>query len=126
MKWYEQMARTIAALNNSIINKNYLWEDKYRKTIDELIKQLPHGSGIDSSWIIALTRSDVLFFSNSFHAMNEQGGYEGWIDFTVKVSPSLQFGANIKITGTFGKRQEIKEYLYDMIDIAINETTLIN
>ena len=126
MKWYEEMAVTIDALNNSIINENYLWEGKHREKIDELIKYLPHGSGIDCSWEVDVTRSDVLFFSNSFHAMDEQGGYERWIEFTVKVFPSLQFGVELKITGNFGRRQEIKKYLHDIINSAVNKTILIN
>lgn len=123
MKWYEQMARTVSAYNSCIRNDNKEWEERHKETIDELIKYLPHGSGIDNEWKIDSTKHEVLSFSNSFHAMDEQGGYCGWIDFTVKIYPSLQFGTELNILGKFGKKQGIiKDYLYEIIDIAINET----
>jgi hypothetical protein len=45
--------------------------------------------------------------------MNEVGGYDGWIDYKITLTGSLQGRYNLKITGNFGRRQEIKEYLGD-------------
>jgi len=54
--------------------------------------------------------------------MNEDGCYDGWIDFTVKVQPSLEFDFDLKITGKFGKHQDLKDHLYDLFNQALTQT----
>jgi hypothetical protein len=50
---------------------------------DEINQLLPHGSGIDNNWVIE-HQGDMLFECyNSYHAMDGNGFYCGWIDFTV-------------------------------------------
>lgn len=53
-------------------------------TASELIEMLPHGSGIDCAWRVEPMRDGVECF-NSFHMMNENGMYDGYADFSVKI-----------------------------------------
>ena len=52
--------------------------------------------------------------------MDENGYYDGWIDFRLTVTPSLAHDFNTLITGNFGKYQDIKDYLYDILTMALN------
>lgn len=121
MKWYEDMSRTIEAYQNCLKSNNTDWEEKHEEHIQELINKLPHGSGIDGKWVINYDKYEVIELGNFYHAMDENGFYVGYIDFTVKIVPSLAFGCKIKIIGNFGKRQDIKEYLRDILSYDINQ-----
>lgn len=46
--------------------------------------QLPHGSGIDSAWEYNAT-ANYVYFCNSFHCMDENGSYDGWQDFRIRI-----------------------------------------
>ena len=50
-----------------------------------LIASCYHGSGIDADWHINQNRNNILL-SNSLHLMDEWGGYDGWADFTIRLS----------------------------------------
>jgi len=50
----------------------------------KIINQLPHGSGIDSDWYISFN-PDAMTCENSFHILNENGFYDGWVDFKVSI-----------------------------------------
>ena len=84
-----------------------------------------HGSGIDADWKIQETKSSIRA-SNSYHAMNESGMYDRWIDFTVifpKGEPmdnfKLQFG------DSYGaKKYMLGDYLGDTIAYTLNELGL--
>ena len=60
------------------------WNDKLIEAIKD---KLPHGSGIDCDWNIQLQKTNYARFvcKNSFHCMDEYGGYCHWQDFTVIV-----------------------------------------
>ena len=122
MKVYQKLARTLDAYNNCVEKGNEEWTDKHMDTINRIVEnQLPSGSGIDSGCTIEHKRSKHLLIYSSYHVMNENGMYNGWIDFTVKVNPSLMFGFDLLITGNFGKHQDIKEYLYDLFGVALGQ-----
>lgn len=114
---YQRLAITTDAYKRCVKNNNTEWEVTHEETIKRLLNELPHGSGIDWDWTIDHWKcsSKKLFLSNSYHVRNENGYYDGWIDFTVKVEPDLIFGINLTITGNFGKNQDIKDYLYDIL-----------
>jgi hypothetical protein len=80
---------------------------------------MPSGSGVDIGTKLDLgeSTSDKLVFSASFHHMDEHGGYDGWTDHKIIVTPSLQFGFNLKITGR--DRNQIKDYLSDIFHTAL-------
>ena len=69
---------------------------------------------------------------NSFyHVMDDNGFYDGWIDFQVIITPDLQHGIDLQIKGKFSNRkgyirkdcQDIKEMLADLYYEAL--TTII-
>lgn len=43
MKTYEKIAYTIDAIKNCQKNNNAEWEDRHIKTLETLVKTLPHG-----------------------------------------------------------------------------------
>jgi len=115
---YAKLAILVDAKKRCADTCNKLWEDKNEETIESLIKTyFPHGSGIDSEYVFDYEKShsNRLVFYNEFHAMDENGYYDGWIPYTVSVTPSLAFGANITITGRFaGKYSYLKDYLHEV------------
>ncbi len=94
------------------------WYYIHEKRIESaLLEILPHGSGIDCDWAFGFTDKAILCL-NSYHRMDEMGGYAGWIDFQVKISidhRTIDGKIDFTVTGRFGKHQDIKEYLYDTI-----------
>lgn len=53
--------------------------------IEELFDILPHGSGIDYTWNVFERKHNVFDVLNSYHAMDEFGGYCHIYDFTFTV-----------------------------------------
>ena len=120
MKLYKQLAFTINALYNCRTTKNKEWVDRHSCTLQQLVENLlPSGSGIDSGCTINDMQWETLLISSSFHTTDEHGSYGRWIDFFVKVKPSLQFGFTSTIRGNFGKDQDLKEYLCDLFTQAL-------
>lgn len=54
-------------------------------TEEKLIDLLPHGSGIDCDWIITEHKNGNVTAKNYYHSMNEHGGYDGYMPFTVRI-----------------------------------------
>lgn len=70
-----------------------------------ILDALPHGSGIDSDWSIIISPSEHGYSvncSNSYHAMNSMGGYDGWVDF------SFSFSLDESLKPILGKHGEIE------------------
>ena len=115
MKIYQQMATNFCAWKNCITSKNTEWEDKhYEKILDIVSKYMPRGSGFDNGTFFDFQKSnpDKLIFHTKFHHMNDNDCYDGWTEHAVTVTPSLQFGYNIKVTGK--DRNDIKEYINEV------------
>jgi hypothetical protein len=123
-KVYQELASRLVALRNCNESGNEEWADKHEDRINEVVSgHLPSGSGIDSGNEFDLSRStpDKLVIESGYHVMDENGFYNGWIDYMVIVEPSLQFGFTVSIRGKFGKRQDIKEYLEELYTNAIRQ-----
>jgi hypothetical protein len=122
MKKYQELAGRFTAYKNCLKSNNKEWEEKHYSKIEEIINSLPHGSGIDgkTEFDFDNSKSDKLIINSSYHAMDENGFYDRWIDFSLIITPSLQFGFNLTITGKFGRNQEIKEYLLDIFHSALD------
>lgn len=123
---YQRIASLQDARLTCIKKSNNEWELKHEEKIKEIIKNyFPHGSGLDYDYKFDYDKSmlnrDVIYFSTSFHAMNDNGYYDSIIDFYVTIKPSLIFGFNIFISGNFGEYQDIKDYLYEVYDYALRE-----
>lgn len=114
-----QLSKSIAAYNQC----NQEWKDKAEDRINELCKELPHGSGIDGKCEIDLVQSkeNRIVFYFEFHHMDENGYYCGWTEHNLIITPN--FGSfDMRITGK--DKNQIKEYLYSlwMEVFSINET----
>ena len=126
---YRELASRIQARLNCINFKDdqenaVYWTERHEKCIESLKDLLPSGSGIDSGISIDLSNStgEKIIIDSSFHAMNDCGYYDRWIDFSVTITPSLIHGISLKISGRFGKYQDIREYLFDIFDDSLKET----
>lgn len=108
----------IARANGATVIKQE-WIDGAESRIELLMGNAPHGSGIDSG--IQLDDSSTaqkLVFTFGFHHMNDNGMYDGWTYHTAIVTPDLQFGYRLKITGR--DRNQIKEYLHEIISFWLD------
>ena len=126
---YRELANRIQARLNCINFKDdqenaVYWTEHHEKCIESLKDLLPSGSGIDSGISIDLINStgEKIIIDSSFHAMNDGGYYDRWIDFSVTITPSLIHGISLKISGRFGKYQDIREYLFDVFYDSLRET----
>lgn len=122
-KLFQEIASRLNAADNCAARGNREWQARHEAAVDQLVKDfMPSGSGIDSGTKLdeaARTHNPAnLYFTTAFHHMDENGGYDGWTEHRIIVSPSLQFGFNIKITGR--DRNEIKDYLHEIFSHALN------
>jgi len=122
-KLYQELASTIDARTRCGNRENTEWFDRHTDRIQELLDMLPHGSGLDGEWSIDydLSHLNKLVINMSYHAMNDAGYYDGWIDFTLIVLPSLTNEINLHIRGKFGKYSDIKDYLYEITNYALTQ-----
>jgi hypothetical protein len=104
----------------------------------ELAEELPHGSGIDCQWSVYRCANGVVYFHNSYHAMNENGMYDGYYDFKVtlfrhkrdeKHALSGPFAGKVqvcwrkgdldfKVTGIQGKYHDVLDSIHESVDFA--------
>lgn len=89
--------------------------------IKRLLDELPSGSGWDLGTKLDEDEStpEKLVLYGEFHHMNEYGMYDGWTAHKIIVTPSLQYGFDLRITGR--DRNQIKEYLHEMFDHALRQ-----
>jgi hypothetical protein len=95
----------------------------------DIVDALPHGSGIDADWQVSVTKRSIRL-SNSFHAMDDNGFYDGWADFTV-ITPrfamaqhwgdyfQLQF--NGRDSAYLNQKHDLRSYLADTINCALSQ-----
>lgn len=118
------IASSFQALLNCQKTNNMEWLARHRETIDAVCAEvMPHGSGIDGENIaLDYKRSKperLVFINVNFHHMDENGFYDGWTHHEAVVTPSLVHTFRVKITGS--DRDQIKDYLYDLIAQALDE-----
>jgi len=104
----------------SEIAKNCQWhktaKPEYKliaeERIEQLEKELPSGSGIDSGCRILIPESGEkrVVISFSYHHMKD-GYYTGWTNHKLIVTPNLVNDYDMRITGK--DRDFLKDYLYD-------------
>ena len=88
-------------------------EDELTRLVKE---HMPSGSGFDAGTTLDTDLSDAsvyryparLSFRTSFHHMDEHGGYDGWTEHFVHVTPDWK-GIDLVVTGR--DRNQIKEYI---------------
>ena len=118
-----KLASLVNAYHNCVKSNNTTWINNHEDSINEMCKLLPHGSGIDGKCQIQLEncKNDKLCFFVEFHHMNNTGYYTGWTEHNIIITPSLQFGFNIKITGI--NKNDIKTYLTDVFSDVFSFNT---
>ena len=120
-KLYKHIAGTLQAYQRCIETNNITWKDKHEEKLNKLVDQLPSGSGIDAGIELDFEKSNPnkLIFNFSFHFMDENGMYDGWIDYKLIVIPDLYNDFYLNITGR--NRNQIKDYLYEIFDYALRQ-----
>lgn len=117
---YRGLAIAVASRKRCDNGFNPEWFDKWSDRIAGVISdRFPSGSGFDAGTKIDLEKStgDKLVFHTSFHHMNDGGYYDGWTDHTVTVTPSLEHGFHLKISGR--DRNGIKDYIAGQFSHAL-------
>lgn len=120
-KLYEALAMMCDARTNCHELGNTDWFETWTERAEELVKEhMPSGSGFDSGTTLDLDESSgaKLVFHTSFHHMDQQGGYDGWTEHQVIVTPSLSRGFNIRVTGR--NKNGVKDYIDEVFSAALN------
>lgn len=112
------------------MKKEIIESSERDEAIEILIDSLPHGSGINFTWVFKETnkRFEV---SNGFYCIDEHGSYDRIANFTVilwkdkKISEfSLQF--NGRISQYLNLSYGLREYLEDLFYHSLHELFLNN
>ena len=119
----QEIASTVGAYKRCLATGNE-YSDNHSATLGWIESQfLPSGAGIDNGTKIdrnETTESKVVL-TFSFHHMDEYGGYDGWTDYKAIITPAFQ-GVDVRIVGS--NRNEIKDYLHDILDHALDQVCL--
>src|SRR5688572_28954272 len=67
-----------------LITEQKVKDYSYLTRVEEITDLLPHGSGFDGDWVVE-EDTENRYFSNSYHAMDGNGFYSGWLHFTLVV-----------------------------------------
>jgi len=120
-KLYAEIASMVQARENCQESRNEEWFDRHTDRLRFIERNcLPSGSGIDSGCQIDLGRSkpDRVILTLGFHHVNQDGYYDEWTHHDVVITPSLQFGYNLRITGR--NRNDIKNCLHDTLSVCLD------
>lgn len=121
MKTYTELARALGALSRCEQSGNKEWATKWQATIDDIVDSLPHGSGFDNGTKLDDSSTpEKLIFNTAFHHMNDNGMYDGWSEHQVILTPSLEMGYSLKVTGR--NRNDIKEYIHECFSSVLCES----
>jgi len=120
MKRYQVLARALGAKARCDAAGNTEWSERWADRIKTCMDDFPHGSGFDSGTTLDETSTpERLVFDTAFHHMDEAGGYDGWTEHQVIITPSLEMGWRMRITGR--DRNGIKEYMGEMFAYTLDE-----
>lgn len=114
---YKELATVVAARLKCIEINNEDWQERHERRIDDIIDTwFPHGSGFDRGTTLDLetSNSERLVFHADFHHMDENCYYDGWTEHKIIVTPSLQFGYRLRVTGR--NKRDIKSYIEETFD----------
>ena len=127
-KLYKEIVKINLAAKNCVNNNNEEWLTRHNEALDYIESQyLPHGSGIDSGCTINRdkTTTNKIVIDSSYHLMDDNGFYDGWLDFQVIVEPSLAFETDITIKGRFSDRnykyEGHRDYLLEIFDHCLHQ-----
>ena len=97
-----------------------LYKDLTKKALDSI----PSGSGFDSKAIVKAQGPKRILIHGGFHCMNQDGYYDGWINFKVIVTPDLVSTLRVQVQAK-GMRwparyEDIRDYIYEVYDEWLN------
>ena len=123
MKLYQKLAQHIEhgiAIEKSP-NKYPMAQEIFDRTEKQIKDALPSGSGFDNGIKLDYDKSkpDRIVLNADFHHMDDNGYYCGWSYHTIVITPSLQWGFLLKITGS--DKRDIKNYISDFAYQFLNE-----
>lgn len=119
IKLYKKLAQLVGAVCNCAKSSNLEWYDRHNDKLDALVHEyMPSGAGIDGTRIcIEQSTPNKLVFSVAFHHFTEHGMYDSATLHRIKITPSLQFDFDLKVSGK--NKNGIKEYLADIFNEAL-------
>ena len=124
-KIYKRLAKIANSRLRCLESINFSNEiENYENEIDNIMEnRLPHGSGIDNGCHFDYNKShnNRLVINSGYHCMNEDGYYDGWVDFIVIVTPDLELDYRLSIKGNFGKYSHVKDYLYQIFHDSFDQ-----
>jgi hypothetical protein len=119
---YVAIATALNALANcrsdSANESQRAYSPRWIEFIQRASWELPRGSGFDRYPVVDTDdiKSERIKITGSFHTMDSNGYYTGWIDYTVTVLPSLTSGFTFRIVGG---DLDWKDYAYDCFQTAL-------
>lgn len=123
---YVEMASLLASRHNCLRDTAKAdWAERHTQTLLTLVENvMPSGSGFDNGTTLDIERSnsECLVFTTAFHHMDEHGGYDGWTDHFVTVTPSLLSGIALRVSGR--NRNDIKNYIFECFESALKESVV--
>jgi hypothetical protein len=109
-EFYSELAGNIAWYKTAHAD----FKEQALDKINKLAEKFPYGSGFNNGCSIDLEKSngEKIVIKTAFHHMDENGYYDGWTEHTVIITPSLQYGFNVKVTGK--NKNQIKDYIFEI------------
>lgn len=118
MRLYSAIARSLAWTKTA----NGEWKDKANERLEHYMAMLPHGSGFDSPITVDAEKSNErkLVFIVSFHAMDDNGYYDGWYEYIVTINANLCFSFDLVIRGK-DHQGTLKDYIAECLHSALSD-----
>jgi hypothetical protein len=131
MKLYQSIATSIQAVQTlrSKGDKYSPWCDAHKAKLEAIEFQvLPSGAGIDhgSHFVFGGPSKNREFrIDASYHKMDDHGGYDGWIDFSVIVTPDWHdINVDVRLFGETSEGEDddaLIDYLTDLYHGVLTE-----
>ena len=95
------------------------------KTLNELEKVLPHGSGIDYDWELE-ERGKYIYAKNAYHYMNEDGFYDGILPFTIRFPKNkmsnFELHFHVNSAGRYRvNKGGVREYIEERVSDSVSQ-----
>lgn len=114
----ERLHQALTARENCERRGNTEWHARWTERIGAILDGAPSGSGFDNGTQLLDWTADRVRFTTAFHHMDDGGGYAGWTEHTVTVTPTFS-GMAITVSGR--DRNEIKDYIGQTFDAWLTE-----
>ncbi len=92
--------------------------EKRNRILGNIDKAMPSGSGFDDEWHYRFTTPTRVRCSSSYHAMDENGMYDAWVDFNVLLDiKDPEYGRITfpKHSTYYAKKHNLRQYFEDTI-----------